>query len=180
MRATKNEKALRTGSKLYAVLSLGLLLVLPACTRDDSDSEAPRTVALTRVTSLETETLGGFAIGSETSELLRKLGEPETKSIDSEAEAAFGCFFTEWLYPDRGLSFAVCGDQRGEGYVRWITASPPSMARTSGGIGPGSSAADMKIVYGGVQLMDEAAWVLVAAEIEAGIVMAITLSEMPE
>ena len=135
---------------------------------------------LARVHSLENETLAGFAVGIETVDLRAALGEPAEMKVDQEEEAATGCFHTEWLYPGKGLSFGICGDREGEGSVRWITASAPSTAKTSGGIGVGSSEADMKAVYGAVQMMDEGAWVSVFAEVEAAAVKTITLSEMPE
>ncbi len=132
------------------------------------------------MTTLEDETLGGIAVGTETGDLRGVLGEPEEMKVDREEEAATGCYHAEWVYPDRGLSFGICGDRQGEGSVRWISASAPSTAKTSGGIGVGSSEADLKAVYGALQMMDEAAWVSLSAEVEAGVVKTITLSEMPE
>ncbi len=166
--------------RLSRYVALGLLLTLPACTSDDNGDAATPPASPTGITSLVDETLGGFAPGTATGELRRQLGTPAKTKIAEEEEAATGCVYTEWLYPDRGLSFGICGDEHGEGSVRWITASAPATAKTSGGIGVGSSEAAMRAAYGDVQMLDEDAWISIHAEVEAGVVRTLTLSEMPE
>lgn len=60
--------------RISLCMTLGFgLLALTDCSKDDNGKGAQRPATLTRVTTLEDETLGGFAVGTQTEAQLDSL-----------------------------------------------------------------------------------------------------------
>jgi len=94
---------------------------------------------------MEKESFGGVRIGSRSGDVVKVLGEPESKSKTSVSEVDAKPH-QEWTYTKRGVVLDMVAES-GRQEVAMITVGAPSTLETKRGIGIGSSESSVKAAY---------------------------------
>ena len=113
--------------------------------------------------NLKNESLGGFKLGDPVKTVTDKLGPPPQKKGPDYAGEATGEWQYYYRYPDLGLDFTfVSSSKQGKGKelrLGDIRAYGPATAKTTTGIGVGSTKAEVKKAYGSTDdITDEKEW----------------------
>ena len=104
---------------------------------------APADASSGKLAAIDGETIGGFALGTDSTDVVGKLGQPGSKSKE-ETMAATGETVTTWTW--KGLAITMM--KNGPEYVvNAIHVKPPSTAATSRGIHLGSARSDVEGKY---------------------------------
>jgi hypothetical protein len=107
--------------------------------RDAAAIDAP----LAKLSDADRETIGGFALGASSDEVVKALGAPRSKSKE-ETMAATGETISTWNF--NGLAITMA--KQDQSYVvNAIGLKAPSPAATSRGIHIGSTRADVEASY---------------------------------
>jgi hypothetical protein len=106
-------------------------------------AEIDAAVATGKLVDVDKETIGGFALGAKSDEVVKTLGQPKSKSKE-ETMGATGETVATWNF--NGL--AITMSKQDHGYVvNAIGVKAPSTAPTSRGIHIGSTRAEVEAVY---------------------------------
>lgn len=137
--------------------------------------------------NLKDESLGGFKLGDGVKIVTDKLGKPAEKKGPRYAGEATADWYFSYRYPAQGLDLVFVGPskQAKETELRLgeVRAYGPSIAKTSKGIGPGSTKAEVKNAYGAAEdIIDEEQWCGLYISYQGDKVSELSLSsiKMPE
>jgi hypothetical protein len=135
--------------KFQVRIALGLLVALLA--------------AAALAVNLKTDSIGGFKLGDSTKTVIAKLGPPADKKAPEFAGEATGEWYFVYRYPAQGLDFTFVGRTKqspeNDLHLGDISAYGPSTAKTTKGIGIGSTKAEVKKAYGSSEeITDEKEW----------------------
>ena len=107
------------------------------------DAAAPGDASSGKLADAEHETIGGFALGASSDDVVKALGPPVKKSKE-ETMAATGETVATWSW--HGLEITMA-KQDAKYTVNAIGVKPPSTAATSRGIHLGSTRAEVEASY---------------------------------
>jgi len=125
---------------LFAFFALAIAIILPAPAR-----------AKEKADPLANEAIGKIKLGLPAAAVVKALGQPEKKGADTEEDAT-GEWVQNWEFPALGLKLSMSsGKKGGAKSVNSITATGACKLATARGIKIGSTEAEVRKAYGGVE-----------------------------
>jgi len=140
-----------TSSFFRVVLPLNVfvLVALAGCQSTATDGRSPATsktdYSSVGLKLMENESLGALRIGSRSGEVVKAVGEPESKSQTGVSEVDAKPH-QQWTYTRQGVVLDMVTES-GRQEVATITVSSPSTLKTKRGIGIGSPESSVKTAY---------------------------------
>lgn len=129
-------------------------------------------LAAEKAGALENETLGQLKLGRKAAEIVKALGQPESKGKEVHWEAT-GDWVQEWNYPAKGLTLQMASARKGAAKtVLSFTAEEGSKLATGRGIKIGSTLGEVRKAYGKFENKEDsqAGETFVAGSIYGGII----------
>jgi len=94
----------------------------------------------------DSERVGDLHIGMTKEQVIKLLGQPESKS-DTMRAGADGLLYQQWEYKKQGISLAMGGDDLSNLAIRDLTVFAPCTFKTRRRIGIGSTVKDISTAY---------------------------------